>query len=268
MNKNLTQKFADKMGDSFNSLKKWIAGFSEEYDIASVPAFVIFMIVITAGLTVNYFFLAPQVGSWESLAISLLFEVGIFGWKMQSHRVKNSAAQAQVVNWATWLSVGSAFAMLATSLTGWLNWGWIVAVAALIHVITYLIFDQNDEIRNNKRERRSTREAILQKNFKVESAIQEAEADLKVIEKIVMELGRLRQQYGHLPNTELEFVLEAHRQRLLKEYKASEAIRDATASAADVNGDGKVPSVPSPHVPASWEEAEENFSPGETRRQY
>lgn len=240
MNKTLTDKLFSSVREVFGNITKSAKKFSEDYDIASTPSFFIFMVVVTAGLTVNYYYLAPKVGNIEAAAISLMFEVGIFAWKLQGHRIRNSAAQAQIVNWATWISTGLAFAMLVSSLTERIAWGWIVAIAALVHVVAFLIFDQNDTVRNNRRDNQSAMESINQREIQANNAIKEAEADLKIIHKITAELTRLRKEYNHLPVNELEFVLETTRTRLLKEYKASAGVDNATKSQADVNGDGRI----------------------------
>lgn len=240
MNKKLSTKFAEGIQESIAGVVSWFKKFMDEYDIASMPSFIVFIIVVTAGMAVNYFFLEPLVGPLEAFAISLLFEVGILMWKFQAHRVKNSEAQAEIVTWATWLSVIWASGMLIASLTQIITWAWMVAGAALTHVVAFLLFDQNDEIRNNKRRNRQADERITQKNYTVSAAIQEAEADLKIIGKITSELTRLRNENRHLPTQELEFVLNATRNRLLQEYKASENVRNATELLPDVNGDGLV----------------------------
>lgn len=240
MSQKLSTKLFDGIRSSFGNVIMAIKKFMDEYDIASTPSFVAFIIVVTAGMAINYFFLQPKVGFLEALAISLLFEIGILMWKLQSHRVKNSDAQAEVVNWAMWLSVFWAAGMLVASLTSRIDWRWMVAGAALTHVIAYLLFDQNDDIRNNKRRNRQASERLSQKNFIVQSAIQEAEADLKIIKKITEELTRLRNENRSLPVKELEFVLDTTRDRLLQEYKASENVRQATKSIADVDGDGLI----------------------------
>ena len=140
MNKNFSQKIKDNLAENFGSVIEWFKRVFDEYDFASSPSFVIFMIVVTAGLGVNYFFLSTLMDRRVALAISLMFEVGIFAWKLQSHRTKNSASQAEIVNWATWLSVATAFAMLISSLTHLFHWGWSVAIAAVVHIIFYLLF--------------------------------------------------------------------------------------------------------------------------------
>lgn len=244
MNKRLSTKFTDGIRETLARAKSGFTQMFEDYDMAATPAFIIFMLVVTAGLTVNYFFLAPKVGAIEAIAVSLLFEIGILFWKFQSHRTKNSEAQDEIVNWAKWLSVLFAFLMLVSSLTEKIFWGWVVAGASLTHVICYLLFDQNDEIRNNKRKNRMANERQKQKTINSNNAIQEAETDLQIIHKIVKELDRLRAEYKHLPIDELEFVLEATRTRLLKEYKASDAVSRKTAGAADVNKDGKIGGTP------------------------
>jgi hypothetical protein len=240
MNKTLTDKFFGGIGNFIENIKRNVSLFSEKYDLASAPSFFIFSMVVTAGMTVNYYYLYPKVGSTVASAISLLFEVGILAWKLQGHRVKNSASQKQIVGWATWLSAIAAFAMLVSSLTERFQWGWVVAIAAIIHIVFYLLFDQNDDIRENRRANRMALENISQKNINADNAIKEAEADLKVIDKITHELTRLRNQYKHLPNDELEFVLETYRVRLLKEYKASDSVEQKTKHEADLNKDGKI----------------------------
>ena len=240
MNKRLSTKFTDGIRETLARAKSNFSQMFEDYDMAATPAFVIFMLVVTAGLTVNYYFLAPKVGTIEAIAVSLLFEIGIGAWKFQSHRTKNSEAQDEIVNWAKWLSALFAFLMLVSSLTEKISWGWVVAGASVTHVICYLLFDQNDEIRNNKRKNRMANERQNQKKINSNNAIKEAETDLEIIHKIVQDLDKLRAQYKHLPNDELEFVLEETRTRLLKEYKASDSVGKATAKAADVNKDGKI----------------------------
>lgn len=244
MNKRLSLKFGEGIRNGLQNIKTGFSKAFEDYDMAAIPAFFIFMIVITAGLAVNYFFLAPKVGVVEALAVSMLFEIGIGAWKFQSHRTKNSDAQDEVVGWAKWLSVGFAFLMLISSLTERIQWGWVVAGASLTHVIAFLLFDQNDEIRNNKRRNRMAKERQIQKKTNSDNAIIEAETDLQIIHKIVTELEGLRKKYAHLPINELEFVLEATRVRLLQEYKASENVNDATQGAADVNKDGAIGGKP------------------------
>jgi len=250
MNKKLSTKFADSIRDAVLSMRNRAKEFLDEYDIASAPSFFIFMVVITAGLTVNYYFLAPQVGAVEAIAISLLFEIGIFAWKLQGHRIKNSEAQAEIVNWCTWISTALAFAMLVASLTQRINWGWVVACAAMTHAVGFLLFDQNDVIRTNKRKNRMAFERIGQKEIDSTNAISEAEADLKIIHKIISELERLGAQYRHLPAEQLEFVLEETRKRLLKEYQAGQGVDDATKGLSDINKDGVIGS-PRMHAFAS-----------------
>jgi hypothetical protein len=173
-----------------------------------------------------------------------MFEIGILAWKFQGHRIKNSAAQKQIVGWAIWLSAVLAFSMLVATLTESIDWRWVVAVAAAVHIVCYLLFDQNDDIRENMRKNAMAMEGISQKNKNADYAIQEAEADLKIIDKITTELTRLRRQYGHLPIDELEFVLETYRSRLLLEYKASVTVDKATKKLSDVDGNGKVNKMP------------------------
>lgn len=235
----------DKARASINEAIQKFSRFMDNYDMASMPAFFLFMIVITAGMTINYFSLtAKELPPLESFAISLLFEIGIAAWKFQGHRVKNSKAQMDAVNVALWVSVILAGAMLVASLTGKFEWGWIVAAAAVAHVVFYLIFDANDDIRKNRRENKSAENRLFQKNITVDNAIREAETDLKIINKITNELGRLRRENASLPNAELEFVLEATRNRLLKEYNASENVQAATSGLADINQDGRIGNLP------------------------
>lgn len=230
----------DKARSAINNTIEKIRAFLDDYDFASLPSFLLFMVVVTAGMTVNYFSLTAQgIPPFEAFAISMLFEAGIAAWKFQGHRVKNSKAQADAVNIALWVSVTLAGCMLVASLNN-KSWGWIVAAAAVAHVVFYLIFDANDDIRNNRRENKAADHRIEQKNITAENAIRQAEADLKIIDKITQELSRLHRDFGHLPVQELEFVLEAYRNRLLAEYNASETVQNATKGLADLNKDGKI----------------------------
>lgn len=240
MNKTITQKVGENIRGALNTIRVSLSRFSDEYDIASTPSFFIFMAVVTAGVVINYLYLSQQVGSVEAAAISALFEIGIFAWKVQGHRVKNSIAQQQIVNAATWLSTLLALLMLIASLTERFEWGPVVVGAALVHIVGYLLFDQNDVIRANKRSNKMEDEDIVQKNIQSDHAIKKAEADLRIIHKITAELTRLRREYSHLPVNELEFVLEETRTRLLKEYKASGSVDEATKAQSDVNGDNMV----------------------------
>lgn len=235
----------DKARSSLEGMFQKIGRFMDNYDMASMPAFFLFMVVVTAGMTINYFSLTSKdVSPFEAFFISLLFEIGVAAWKFQGHRVKNSKAQMDAVNLALWVSVILAGLMLLASLTGTFSWGWIVASAAVAHVVFYLIFDANDDIRKNRRENKAADNRLFQKNIKVDNAIREAETDLKIINKITNELARLRRENPNTPNGELEFILEATRTRLLAEYKASENVQNATKSLSDLNKDGKVGNLP------------------------
>lgn len=255
----------------FDKARTWAKGtfgqikvFLDDYDFASLPAFFLFMVVVTAGMTVNYFSLIDKgVNSLEAFAVSMLFEVGIAAWKFQGHRVKNSKAQADAVNIALWISVVLAGCMLVASLTGKMDWGWIVAAAAVAHVVFYLIFDSNDEIRKNRRENKAADNRIEQKNFTVDNAIREAEADLRIIHKITSSLDRLRRDNSHLPIDELEFVLEATRNRLLAEYNASANVKEATKGAADVNKDNKIGNRPIVSYASKTEDHISDFTKGQ-----
>lgn len=242
MDKSLWEQITDKFSSGSSSIRKMISTVMDDFDLASLPAFFTFMTVVTAGLAVNYFFLLSSGLDWrEALAISMLFEVGILAWKFQGHRVKNSKAQAGISTIATWLSTVFAGLMLFSSLSGKQNyWGWIVGGAAITHVVSFLIFDANDTIRNNKRKNRSANERVKQKEIETDNALSEAEADLKIIRRITQELTSLRRNNMDLPTEELEFVLDATRTRLLAEYKASANVQEATKGLADVNGDGLI----------------------------
>jgi len=241
MNKGLFEKGSLAVREFFQKIRSVM----DDYDVASLPAFLIFMVVVTAGMTVNYFSLiAKGVPPLEAFAVSMLFEAGIAAWKFQGHRIKNSKAQMDAVNVALWVSVTLAGLMLVASLTNAFDWGWIVAFAAVAHVVFYLIFDANDDIRKNRRDNKSAENRIEQKNITTDNAIREAAADLKIIEKITSEINRLRNDFGHLPVRELEFILNATRDRLLAEYNASVNVQNATKSLADMNGDGKVVDEP------------------------
>lgn len=241
MDKSLWSQFSDGFSKSVGGLKNLIVKVFDDYDLASLPAFFAFMIVVTAGLSVNYFFLLKFMDWREALAVSMLFEVGILAWKFQGHRVKNSTAQSNICTIGTWLSTIFAGLMLFSSLSGKQNyWGWIVGGAAITHVVSFLIFDANDTIRNNKRKNRSANERVKQKEIETDNALSEAEADLKIIRRITQELTSLRRNNMDLPTEELEFVLDATRTRLLKEYKASANVQEATKGLADVNGDGVI----------------------------
>lgn len=249
MNKGLFEKGSAAVKGFFQKIRS----AADDFDVASFPAFLIFMVVVTAGMTVNYFSLiAKGVKPLEAFAISMLFEAGIAAWKFQGHRVKNSKAQMDAVNIALWVSVALAGCMLVASLTNAFGWGWIVALSAVGHVVFYLIFDANDEIRKNRRDNKSAENRIEQKKITTDNAIREAEADLKIIQKITSEIDRLRHQFGHLPVKELEFILNATRNRLLEEYKASVNVQNATKSLADVDGDGLIGDDPIPvNIPAN-----------------
>lgn len=243
MNRGLFEKGSAAVKGFFQKIRS----AADDFDVASFPAFLIFMVVVTAGMTVNYFSLtAKGIPLLEAFAVSMLFEAGIAAWKFQGHRVKNSKAQMDAVNIALWVSVALAGCMLIASLTNAFGWGWIVALAAVAHVIFYLIFDANDEIRKNRRDNKSAENRIEQKKITTDNAIREAEEDLKIIQKITSEISRLREDFGNLPVGELEFILNATRDRLLEEYKASANVQDATRNLADVNGDGRIGDVPIP----------------------
>ena len=194
--------FAQSIKDFFGKVSEKARNFFEKYDVESWPGFVMFFVVVTLGVSLNYITLAPTIGNFPALMVSLLFEIGIMAWKFQSWRKKNSVRQYEIANISTWLLVALGIVMVVVNLfratlldstviiTDYEFDSWTIAAyaiiggAAFIHVVGYLLFDQSD---SDKRQRRDVQKAV-QKDRNADNAIKNAETDLKIIHKIVNEL--------------------------------------------------------------------------------
>lgn len=242
---------------AFTKMRNSIAKFMEDYDVESWPMFLIFVVVVTLGMSLNFIAMRKTIGDMPALLVSGLFEFGILGWKWGGNRKRNNDIQKETIQYATWASVGLAVAMLvinlfratieksvsveltpATSFNGWEISAYItIGIAALTHVIAYLRFDNNDDVKEYNRRNKSTQNAIAQRSHEADDVIANTQADLKIIDKIQTELGKLAVDYKHLPIKQLEIVLENARQALLAQYKASPLVIAATAGIADLNKD-------------------------------
>lgn len=245
---------------AFDKMRKSIAKFMEDYDVESWPMFLIFVVVVTLGMSLNFIAMRKAIGDLSALLVSGLFEFGILGWKWGGNRKRNNDVQKETIQYATNISVGLAVIMLvinlfratieksisidltsSTSFNGWEIAAYItIGLAALTHVIAYLRFDNNDDVKEYNRRNKSAQYAITQRSQEADDVIANTEADLKIIDKIQNELGKLASTYQHLPVTQLEIVLENARQALLAKYKASPLVIAATAGLADVNKDNVI----------------------------
>lgn len=240
--------------------------FVNKYDLGSLPAFGIFFVVVTLGMILNFLAMRRAIGDLSAGLVSCLFEFGILGWKWTSNRKQNNDTQAQIIEVATWISVGLAVAMLVINLfrttiekaitadvgSGATMNGWevtayiVIGLAALVHIVAYLLFDSNDADKQYKRENKRKDNDIRQRGQRADDTIRQTESDLRIIQKITVELNRLRELYSTLPNDQLEIVLENSRVELLDQYQASELVKKATAALPDLNKDNMIGSVPIP----------------------
>lgn len=239
-------------------------GFTEHYDLGALPAFLIFLVVVTLGMFLNYLAMRGVIGEIPALLVSGLFEFGILAWKWTSARNRNNDDQDEVVNWATGISVALAMIMLVINLfrttiensikvepaagvsfNGWQVAAYItIGLAALTHVIAYLVFDHADTDKKYARQNKRSQNEIAQRSRVANDAILNARADLDIIQKITQDLTDLRSQYTGLPHAQLETVLENARQALLVQYKASALVEAATAALPDIDNSGAVGDEP------------------------
>ncbi len=268
-----TKKVSEQIRDSWNN-------FTTRYDFGALPAFMIFLVVVTLGMLLNYISMRATIGQPAALLVSGLFEFGILGWKWTSGRKRNNDKQIELVNWATWLSVLLAVFMLVINLfrttieqsvkaelspgatfNGWQIAAYItIGLAALVHIVFYLSFDQNDTDKEYARKNKRSENEIRQRSRLADDLIKNTDADLNIIEKITVELEKLRVRYQKLPHAQLEGVLEDARQALLKEYAASPLVVAATAGIPDLDHSGAVGDEPVMiERPAVWISDEEEF---------
>jgi uncharacterized membrane protein YiaA len=258
--------------------KSW-SDFVAHYDLGALPAFLIFLIVVTLGMILNYLSMRAAIGPTAAMLVSGLFEFGILGWKWTSSRKRNNDKQNSLVNAATWLSVLLAVGMLVINLfrttieqslkaelapgatfNGWQIAAYItIGFAALVHIVFYLLFDQNDTDKEYARQNKRSQNEISQRSRQADDLIANAEADLNIIEKITVELEKLRVKFKSLPHAQLETVLENARQALLVQYKASALVDAATAALPDIDHSGSVGDDPVSRRPAVWVPDEEEF---------
>jgi len=251
------------MMNKMDKLTIRISKWASQFDFGSWPAFLMFMVVTTLGVMLNYLVMSDIVGKISALLVALLFEAGIISWKLTSWRKKNSDAQDEIANASTWISVVLATAMLIVNLfraeiqslqlvasdklefDGWTVAAFsIIGIAALVHVVSYLLFDGNDEDKSNARKNVREQRKLTQQKVEAANALANTEQKLKIVELIANELDRLQKKYAHLPNEQLEFVLEEARQNMLAMYNATKEVDEKTKALADVNGDGKIANTP------------------------
>lgn len=272
------------MNNRYVSILKRISGsigsVADKYDIGALPAFLIFLVVVTLGMIMNFIAMRPVIGDTPALLVSGLFEFGILGWKWTSSRRRNNDEQDELVNWATWVSVLLAVGMLVINLfrttieqsmkaepvagvtfNGWQIAAYItIGLAALAHIVFYLFFDHADTDKANARKNQRSQAKIEQRNKEADHLVANADADLKILEKITVELGKLRTQYeGKLPHEKLEIVLENARQALLVQYQASDLVKVATEGLADLDHSGAIGDEPIVERPGIWISDEQEF---------
>lgn len=253
----------------FGGIAAGVHHFYIAYDMEAWPAFLMFLVVVTLGMGMNFLVMRNIVGDFLAIMVSVLFEAGILAWKVQSWRRKNNDAQDEITSAATWGSVGLAVLMLVVNLfrvrgdnTG-LMWtgNTIIGAAALIHVVAYLSFDQKDTDRAFNRTAARDSARVRQAQQSSAHTIDTLKADMAVIRLISTELHRISLENQDLPPEMREPVLEAARRKLLEQYHASDNVDRETAPMSDLNGDGVIgtaewspqaePALPAPQYQAA-----------------
>lgn len=243
-NKSYTQEFKDGLKSFRDGVAKWL----DDHDSASWPAFGVFLAVITVGLWFNIDAFAPVVGQIAAIGIGVFFEAAIVSWKATTSRKRNDAKQNQIAYWALWLSVILALSMLVVNLfriggeQGFETTAYvIVGIAAFVQVVGFLVYDQANPDKSMTREHSQNEREMLRKDRQADYVIAEVRSDARIIRRIGDELKTIRFENSDLPPELMEPLLEAARQKLLKDYaNGSETVEKATRSMADVNGDGRI----------------------------
>lgn len=242
------RSYTEETKDWFRNRWDDIKSFLDRYDAESWPAFGVFFAVITLGMFMSYQAFQFVVGVVPAALISLFFEASILAWKMTGNRKRNDAKQNQLSNTATWLSVTAAVSMLVVNLfrvggsEGFENLAYIiVGVAALIQVVFYLLFSQADQDQRMVRDHNQQGRELVRKKRLSENVIGELEGDFEIIRFITQKLQILKNESADLPLAVRENLLENARKKLLAQFaEGKEDIEIATASLADIDGDGEI----------------------------
>lgn len=243
-NKSYFQEAKDNARENWRGFIK----FLDEYDAEGWPAFGVFFAVVTLGMFMAFQGFRGVVGDFPAALISLFFEAAILAWKMTTNRKRNDAHQNDISNWATWLSVITAVAMLVVNLfrvggsQGFESIAYIiVGIAASVQVVAYLLFTQADPDKQMAREHSQAGRELSRKQIKAKNVIGELESDVGIIRYIVQELQRIADESIDLPIAQREYLLEAARKKLLAQYaEGKDDIARATRGLADLNKDGHI----------------------------
>lgn len=242
-NRSYTQEAKDTVLQTWN---KFLA-FLDKYDSDSWAAFGAFFAVVTFGMFLNFDAFRKIIGDIPSALISIFFEYSILAWKMTANRKRNDAKQNQISNTATWLSVVTAICMLVVNMfriggnEGFESTAYIiVGIAALIQVVSYLLFTQADPDKQIVRDHGQQKRELLRRQQNSNNVIDELQSDMQIVRFITNALKKVEFETRDLPNDVRENLIEAARVRLLAQFSAGEEVNKITAPLADLNKDGQI----------------------------
>jgi hypothetical protein len=207
--------------------------FIKKIDPKSWPAFIMFLIVLTAAGALNYVSMSPVVGEFGAVCIALFFGVGVLSWHIVASRTDDSKYQEDTAIAVKWINVILDGILLVLnlfradlhlthvgSLSLWDALAYcVIGISAASHVVGFLLWTDHDEKRKINREHERDLAEVFRREKKVEAATSGAEARLKAIKFAEDEEKRLRQQYADVPNPQLEQIIRNMKRIALREFQ-------------------------------------------------
>lgn len=239
--------YGEEAKDWFNKVRSGIVKWLDDHDSQTWPAFLLFFIVVTAGMIFNVDAFSPVVGFIPSVAIGGFFEYAILAWKLTTNRTRNDAKQSQIAYAALWLSVVLALAMLVVNMfriggeQGFEIIAYtIVGITAGVQLVGFLLYDGADPDKAMNRDHSQNQRGSLRKRREADQKISELEDDARILEMVGDKVSEVRRKYAHLPPELLEPLLKKTTDTLLAGYEVSPNVQNQAAQMADVNKDGKI----------------------------
>lgn len=185
------------------------------------PAFIMFVVVLTAASLLNYQTMSGTVGEIAAVTIAGFFGFGVLAWHIVENRTDDSRYQEDVAKSAKWINAGldatllvinlfreDTSAQLVAGITTWDAAAYlIIGLSAVTHVVCFLLWSQADPRKAlQKRSERDLNEIAIKRQAS-EISIQSAEAELKAIRYVTDEEIRLRHEYADLPKPKVDAIV-------------------------------------------------------------
>jgi hypothetical protein len=232
--------------------------FVKKVDPRSWPATIMFVVVLSAAGGLNYIGLTPIVGGVIAVFIAMFFGFGVLSWHIIEARTDDSAYQESVASFVKWLNVildGILIVLnlfradLRTATTPVSGMSWfdilafvIVGISASSHVIGYLLWTQNDPVRELNKKSGRDLHTISMKRQDVGATIKQAEAELEAHKYAMDEEIRLRSVYKDLPAAKVELIISAMKKGIEEKFKVKlgEEASGSQASGRPTQPSGRV----------------------------